>query len=102
MASGEYFPRFQPMVMCSVTFREVMWRYRYAVAVYAALCTQSFFRLGILAWFEFVYGVVSTFCWVGQMVGTTLVMAMLENLDELVVMGATGYGVLYTINRINT
>jgi len=87
------------MVTFNFTFREMVWRYRYVVAVYAALCTQSFFRLGILAWLEFVYGVVSTFCWVGQIVGVTLVMAVLENLDQLVVMGATGYGVLYMINR---
>ena len=52
---------------CSVTCSEVVWRFRHAIAALLALCTQEFFRLGLLAYLEGVCNVLRVLGWVGAL-----------------------------------
>tara|TARA_B110000902_G_scaffold197419_1_gene223988 strand:- start:2104 stop:2382 length:279 start_codon:yes stop_codon:yes gene_type:complete len=87
-------------MQCSVSCKELIWRWRYIVSIYIALCTQEFFRLGILAWLEFVYGVFITIWIVAWGVTTVLAGAVVGNLPSLVIVGVTGFGVLSVIETM--
>ena len=87
-------------MQCSVSCKELLWRSRYVVSIYTALCTQEFFRLGILAWLEFVYGVFITIWIVVWSIATVILGVIVENLPSLVIIGVTGFGVLNVIEII--
>ena len=87
-------------MQCSVSCKELVWRSRYVVSIYTALCTQEFFRLGTLAWLDFVCGVCLTIWIVVWSIATVILGVIVENLPSLVIIGVTGFGVLSVIEII--
>ena len=84
--------------MYGVSF--TVWRFRHAIAVFLALCTQEFFRLGVLAYLEGVYNVLTVIIWVCGMFITVMTELVVVNLWAAVTMGVTGTIVLKLIERL--
>lgn len=84
------------------TINQLVFHCRYLIATFVALCTQDFFRLGVLAWLEGVYRTVSTLLWVIAIILKTLVLVQLENLTSIFTIGITGYIVVRLISRVTT
>jgi len=88
--------------MTNYTVNQLVFHCRYFIAAFVALCTQDFFRLGVLAWLEGVYRTISTFLWVIAIIFKTLILVQLENLTSMLTMGITGYIVIRLISRLTT
>jgi hypothetical protein len=85
---------------CSVSFSEIVRTYRYAIAAFLALCTQEFFRLGVMAYLEGVYNVLFVVAWVVGMGVTVVTELIVVNLSAIVMMGVTGAVVLRIIESV--